>query len=169
MSVNALAIRSPCRILGMACDSTAEERRALSVLLSCMPSVESSKGDVKKATHCCIRVDHRLDPRFALLTRRTDDFSPPTLELPRLRTLVRDTRPPFELVERQLLHELRPRIGRCFELLDQVLAVRVVVEHLEVMRADEFVEILLRLFHVGKNSVIGCQDDFGGRSEQGAR
>ncbi len=64
---------------------------------------------------------------------------------------------------------VRPRIRRCFELLDQVLAVSVVVEYFKVMRANELVEVLLRFFHVGDDGVVGCQDDFCGRNDQGAR
>ena len=87
----------------------------------------------KNATHCCIWVNHGVDLSLALLARRSNHFRPPTLELPRLRTLGCDGRPSFELVERQLLHQLCPRIGRRFELLDQVFAISIVMEHLEVM------------------------------------
>jgi hypothetical protein len=78
------------------------------------------------ATNCCIRVNHGVYPRFALLARRSNDFRSPKLELARLCTLVRDGRSSLELVK-----------------------------------------VLLRFFYVDKNGVVGRQDDFGGRSEQG--
>lgn len=139
MSVYALAVCGPCTVLHMACSGTAEEGSALCVLLSPVSQNESARE--KKATHCCIWVNHGVDPSLALLARRSNHFRPPTLELPRLRTLGRDGQPAFELVERQLLHQLCPRIGRRFELPDQVFAISIVMEHLEVMRANKLVKI----------------------------
>jgi hypothetical protein len=77
--------------------------------------------------------------------------------------LICDARSPLELVERELLYELCPRIGRRFELLDELLAIGIVVQHAKLMRANKLVKVLLRLFDIRKNDIVGCENDFFGR------
>lgn len=84
----------------------------------------------RKETHCLRRVKHCFSPFLRFAARAANDFCPAQLVFTGLRTLIRNTRTAVQLVESELLDELGPRVGRCFELLDEILAVAFVVENL---------------------------------------
>lgn len=77
-----------------------------------------------------VRVQHGLRPRLALVACAADRLRAALLVLACLRTLVADSRPVVHLVERELLDELCPGVRRGLGLLDILLAVALIMQHL---------------------------------------
>lgn len=67
------------------------------------------------------RVHHGLDPVLSFLASASDHLRSTELELSSLSALVADAHPALEFEEGEVLDELRPRIWRGLELLDEVL------------------------------------------------
>src|SRR5258708_7049686 len=168
MPIYALAICCPRSILHMSYTSPMEERGASCILIASKYSIDETKVTCcdKNYAHRNPRIHHRVHPRPALRARRADHFRSPSLEFPRLCALVCDAWSPFKLVKRELLDELCPRIGRYLELLNEVLAVGIVVQDAKVMSGDKFVKVSHRLPDVGKDGVTGNEDYFLGRRER---
>ena len=121
---------------------------------------------LRKATYGNLGVEHTLCPLLTLIARTPDHLCPSQLVLPRLRTLIAHTRPPIHLLERQLLNQLRPRVRGSLKLLDVLLTIPLIMQHLHIMLANELVKVFLGLSNVRFGLGVDGEGDFG-RGRQG--